>query len=54
MIEYIKKHIIAVFISVAGFLSALVTLFINVNETISIKWLIFTIFRLCCINKKEV
>ncbi|MFA6191574.1 MAG: hypothetical protein WC665_04400 [Sulfurimonas sp.] len=42
--EYIKKHILAITISVLGFLSAIVTLFTNVEQTISIKWLIFVIF----------
>ncbi|MFW2579110.1 hypothetical protein ACN5PC_04050 [Aliarcobacter butzleri] len=49
MIEYIKKHILAVLIGVLGFLSAIVTLFINVNELISIKFLIFIIFVTCVI-----
>jgi hypothetical protein len=44
MIEYIKKHILAVLIGVLGFLSAVVTLFINVNEVVSIKILIFLVF----------
>lgn len=49
MIEYIKKHILAVLIGVLGFLSAIVTLFINVNEVISIKILIFVIFVTCVV-----
>lgn len=49
MIEYIKKHILAVLIGVLGFLSAIVTLFINVNELISIKILIFVIFITCVV-----
>jgi len=42
--DYFKKHILAITISALGFLSAIVTLFINVDQTISIRWLISTIF----------
>lgn len=42
--EYFKKHIFAVIIGVLGSLSAIVTLFINVTQLVSIKWFIFLIF----------
>lgn len=42
--EYFKQHIFAVIIGVLGFLSAIVTIFVDVSESISVKWLIFTIF----------
>lgn len=44
MLEYLKAHIIAIIIGVSGFLSAMVTLFVNVGDLISIKWLILFIF----------
>jgi hypothetical protein len=42
--EYLKKHIFAVIIGVLGSLSAIVTLFIDVTQSISIKWFVFLIF----------
>lgn len=42
--EYFKQHIIAILIGVLGFLSVIVTMFIETQTLISIKWLIFTIF----------
>lgn len=42
--EYTKKHIFAVIIGVLGFLSAIVTLFIDVTQAVSIKWFVFLIF----------
>lgn len=44
MLEYFKAHIVPIIIGVSGFLSAMVTLFINVDDSISIKWLILVIF----------
>ncbi|WP_169940435.1 hypothetical protein [Campylobacter sp. RM15925] len=44
MLEYFKANIISIVIGVSGFLSAIVTLFINLNDLISIKWLVFVIF----------
>jgi hypothetical protein len=44
LIKYIKIHIFAVSISILGFLSAIVTLFINITQLISVKWLIFLLF----------
>ncbi len=44
LIEYSKTHIFAVSISILGFLSAIVTLFIDIKQLVSIKWLIFLIF----------
>jgi len=43
-LHYIKSHLIATIIGVLGFISAIVTLFVNINAQISIKWLIFVIF----------
>jgi len=43
-LEYFKQHFLAVLIGVVGFLSAIVTMFINTETSISIKWLIFLIF----------
>jgi hypothetical protein len=43
-LQYIKSHLISTIIGVLGFMSAIVTLFVNVNEQISVKWLIFIIF----------
>ncbi len=34
-------------IGVTGFMSAIVTIFINVNEQVSVKWLLFTILISC-------
>jgi len=44
LVKYIKAHIFAVSISILGFLSAIVTLFIDITQLISIKWLIFLAF----------
>lgn len=44
LIQYIKKHILASTFGVLGFVSALVTMFVNTSDTMSIKWLIFAIF----------
>lgn len=43
-LEYFKQHFLAVLIGVVGFLSAIVTMFINTDSSVSIKWLIFLIF----------
>jgi len=42
--EYTKQHIFAVVVSILGFLSATVTLFLDTTQLISIKWLIFLVF----------
>jgi len=42
--DYFFSHIILVIMGVGGFLSAIVTLFIDINALVSIKWLIFVIF----------
>lgn len=44
LIQYIKKHILASVFGVLGFVSAIVTMFVNTSDTISMKWLIFAIF----------
>lgn len=44
LIQYIKEHILASIFGVLGFVSALVTMFVNTSDTLSIKWLIFAIF----------
>jgi hypothetical protein len=44
LIQYIKKHILASVFGVLGFLSAIVTMFFNTADVISVKWLIFAIF----------
>lgn len=44
LIQYIKKHILASVFGVLGFLSAIVTMFFNTADVISVKWLIFVIF----------
>lgn len=43
-LEYFKQHFLAVLIGVVGFLSAIVTMFIDTNSSVSMKWLIFIIF----------
>ncbi len=45
-IEYFRKHVVAVSISILGFLSAIVTLFVDMGQSISIKWLVFVVFIL--------
>jgi hypothetical protein len=49
ILEYLKNNIIPVAVAVAGFLSALVSMFINTGDLLSIKWLIFTIWLMLTI-----
>ncbi|MBE2983866.1 hypothetical protein CCAL9344_00680 [Campylobacter sp. RM9344] len=44
IVDYFKKHIFSVSIATAGFLSSIVTLCIDINSVLSIKWLILVIF----------
>ncbi len=47
--EYIKNNAITVAIAVTGFLSALVTMFINTGDSLSVKWLIFIVWLMLTI-----
>lgn len=40
---------LALVIAVAGFLSAIVTMFVDVNATLSVKWLLFMVFVATCL-----